>query len=121
MKLPGPTPLVVACHCVACQRRSGSPFGVTAYYPAERLAIAGPARMFERNTDEGNVFRTYFCATCGSTVYVKSDKHPALIGIPVGAIADPTFPGPVRSVWEQTMHGWAAIPGNVEHFAQGRG
>ena len=121
VELPGPAPAVVACHCIACQRRSGSPFGVLAYYLAEQLAITGEAARFERRTDEGNLFETFFCRTCGSTVYAKTSKHPTLIGVAFGAIADPNFQAPARSVWEQSMHHWVKMPGEVEHFSKGRG
>ena len=120
-ELSGAAPIVVACHCVACQRRSGSPFGVIAYYPADQVAIRGEATKFERPTDEGNRFQTSFCPTCGSTVYVNADKHPTMIGVPVGAIADPVFQAPLRSVWEQTKHNWVSMPADVQHFPRGRG
>jgi len=118
--LPGPTPAVVACHCVDCQRRSGSPFGVLAYYAADQLTIIGEAKRFVRPTASGGVFESYFCPDCGSTVYVKVGNHPTLIGVAVGAIADPAYPAPVRSVWEQSMHPWVALPEEVQHFPQGR-
>jgi hypothetical protein len=35
---------VVACHCVDCQRRTGSVFGVGAYYADEHIAITGATR-----------------------------------------------------------------------------
>lgn len=116
--LPGPTPAVVACHCIACQRRSGSPFGVLAYYLADQVAVSGAAVRFERDTDEGRRFETFFCGTCGSTVYTLAQKHPGMIGVPVGAIADPAYQPPIRSVWEQTMHAWVTIPA-AQHFPQG--
>ena len=121
VELPGPTPVVVACHCIACQRRSGSPFGVIAYYPADQITIKGNSRHFERPTDEGNIFGAFFCPTCGSTVYAQSGKHPTMIGVPVGAIGDPEYPAPVRSVWEQSMHRWVMVPGEIQHFPMGRG
>jgi len=121
VELLGPASAVVACHCIACQRRSGSPFGILAYYPVDQLAITGEATQFERPTDEGNRFETSFCPRCGSTVYARSDKHPAMIGVAVGAIADPNFQAPVRSVWEQSMHKWVTMPGGVQHFPRGRG
>jgi hypothetical protein len=65
LSLPEPSRLVVACHCLDCQRRTGAPFGVA-----------------------------------------------------VGAIADPTYPAPARSVFEQSKHGWVEIAA-VEHFPQG--
>ncbi len=120
VELPGPTLAVVACHCVYCQRRTGSPFGVLAYYPADILKISGEATRFERPTASGGVFESFFCPACGSTVYAKTEKHPAMIGVAVGAVADPGFQRPVRSVWEETMHDWVSIPGEVQHFDHGR-
>jgi hypothetical protein len=121
VELPSSTPAVVACHCIACQRRSGSPFGVLAYYPADQLAITGEVTQFARATEEGNLFETSFCPRCGSTVYARAGKHPTMIGVAVGAIADPGFQAPVRSVWEQSMHNWVSMPGDVQHFPRGRG
>jgi hypothetical protein len=120
VELPGPTPAVVACHCIDCQRRTGSPFGLLAWYSAHQVTIRGNSTRFERPTAEGNVFQTFFCPQCGSTVYAKAGKHPTLIGITVGAIADPSFQPPVRSVWEQSMHPWVTLPEGTQHFPKGR-
>jgi hypothetical protein len=118
--LPDSAAAVVACHCIACQRRSGSPFGVLAYYPAEQVTIMGEAKRYARPTDAGHSFETFFCTECGSTVYARAATHPALIGIAVGAIADPDFQAPTRSVWEQSMHSWVSLPSGVGHFPKGR-
>ena len=118
--LPATTPAVVACHCTACQRRTGAPFGVLAYYPADQMTIAGEATRFDRAGESGGTFENYFCPACGTTVYVRTAKHPALIGVAVGAVADPGFPPPVRSVWEETRHGWVTIPSAVEHHRRNR-
>ena len=120
VSLPGPSPAVVACHCSYCQRRSGSPFGVLAYYPSEMLQIEGQATRFERTTDSGGIFETFFCPTCGSTVYARAGKHPTMLGIAIGTVEDPSFPPPVRSVWEERKHAWVAIPEPVEHHPRGR-
>jgi hypothetical protein len=120
VELPGPTAAVVACHCVDCQRRTGSPFGVLAYYATDQVTISGEAKRFERPTAEGNVFETFFCPECGSTVYGKAGKHPTLVGIAVGTIADPSFQPPVRSVWEQSMHAWVTLPEGIQRFPKGR-
>ena len=118
--LPGPSPAVVACHCSYCQRRSGSPFGVLAYYPSEMLKIAGQATHFERPTASGGTFETFFCPTCGSTVYARAGKHPSMLGVAVGTFGDPQYPAPVRSVWEEGKHDWVVIPEPVEHHPRGR-
>ena len=114
------TDQVVVCHCQACQRRSGSPFGMVAYYAEADVAIAGQSVEFTRKADSGNSFTGGFCPVCGTTVWFRGDLKPGVIGIPVGTFADPDFCPPVRSVWEQTMHRWVAIPGAIPHFPKGR-
>jgi hypothetical protein len=117
LSLPGPSGLVVACHCVDCQRRTGAPFGVGAFYPAEAVTISGTPKAYVRTGASGGKVRSYFCANCGSTVYWRADNLPHMIGVAVGTIADASYPPPVRSVFEQSKHAWVEIPG-AERFAQ---
>ncbi|WGD55861.1 GFA family protein [Bradyrhizobium sp. CB1650] len=119
LSLPGPSSLVVACHCVDCQRRTGAPFGVGAFYSAAVVTISGTPKEYVRAAASGGEVRSYFCRDCGSTVYWMSDNLPAMIGVAVGAMADPRHPAPFRSVFEQSKHGWVEISGAaVEHFQQ---
>ena len=90
------------------------------YYPSELLEIRGDATRYDRPTATGGVFETFFCPTCGSTVYARAGKHPSMLGVALGAINDPHFQPPVRSVWEEGKHDWVVIPEPVEHFPQGR-
>ena len=120
-EISGEPDAVVMCHCVACQRRSGSPFGVAAYYPTERVKLTGISKSYTRIADSGNEFTTGFCPECGSSVWLQGPLKPGVIGITVGAIADPDFPAPVRSVWEQTRHGWVDVGFTDVHFPRGRG
>jgi len=119
VELPETSLLVIACHCLDCQRRTGAPFGVLAYYWLEQIKIKGEAKSYERSSAEGNAVETFFCQTCGSTVYIKLEKKPALVGVSVGAIADPAFQAPTWSVWEQSKHRWLEMPGNMQHFERG--
>ena len=111
---------VVACHCVECQRRTGSVFGVGAYYPQECITVSGATKEYVRPTEVGHQFVTHFCPTCGSSVYWRSGKNPGLLGIAVGAFADTAFPPPVRSVWERSRHPWVQVEPAQQHFPQGR-
>ena len=117
----GAEPMVVLCHCIDCQKRSGSPFGAMAYYPEGSVTVAGEAREYARPTDSGNTFTTGFCPSCGSTVYAKASGFPGITGVTVGTIADPAFPAPARSVYEQSRHHWLAMPEGTPGFARGRG
>lgn len=120
LSLPGPTNRVAACHCIACQRRTGAPFGVAAFYPVEAVTISGTPKEYVRVADSGGKVRFYFCSECGSTVYWKPDNLPTMIGVAIGAIADSNFPAPVKSVFEQSKHAWVEINGaDIEHLQQG--
>src|SRR5262245_36369720 len=93
---------VVVCSCKDCQRRSGSPIGEGAYYVRDKLSISGEAREYARQTDAGNTFHTFFCTTCGTSLYFFSSRDPNRVGVAVGAFADPSFPAPQRSVFEES-------------------
>ncbi|MGE3302965.1 MAG: GFA family protein [Hyphomonadaceae bacterium] len=120
VRTEGEPEAVVACHCTECQRRTGSVFGVGAYFAHGQVAISGAASSFLREV-EGRPFRTFFCPTCGTSVYWETAKHPGGVGVAVGAFADPCFPPPSRSVWEQSAHAWVAIAPAAQHLPRGRG
>jgi hypothetical protein len=104
------------CHCLACQRRTGSTFGVQARFPRDRVRIEGASTEYVRTSDDGDSITFHFCPTCGSTVYYWLEEAPELLAIPVGAFADPTFPAPRVSVYESRRHPWTAVPADAEHF-----
>jgi hypothetical protein len=109
---------VSICHCLECQRRTGSVFGTQARFArAQVTAIEGRPAQYVRVGDEGNAITFHFCGACGSTVYWVISGEPELIAVAVGAFADPGFPPPRRSFYERRRHGWAAVPETVvEHW-----
>ena len=62
---------VSVCHCLACQRRTGSAFGYQARFPIEVFEIEGDYKEHVRYSDEGEERRSSFCPECGSTVFWK--------------------------------------------------
>jgi hypothetical protein len=107
------------CHCRACQKRSGSVYGVQARFPRHQVtSIAGQATQFTRAAESGNSVTFHFCPFCGSTVYWELSGYPEVIAIAVGAFADPHFPEPRISVYEATRHRWVMRPADLhmEHL-----
>ncbi len=103
------------CHCLACQRRTGSIFGVQARFPADQVRIEGRYSEYVRISDEGEARTFSFCPECGATVFYKAAAAPELVAVPVGAFADPTFPAPKVYVFESRRHPWFEIPDTIEH------
>ena len=115
----GEPEFVSQCHCTACQRRTGSPFGVGAYFRRDAVKLAGPTKTFVRKVEgTERTIVNHFCPACGSTVYWMADLRPQHIGIGVGAFADCEFMRPNRSVWTQHKHDWIALPDGVPAFPQ---
>jgi hypothetical protein len=100
-------PVVVSlCHCLACQRRTGSVFGVAGLFPREAVTVTGTMRDFARPSDSGFDVTHHFCPDCGSTVWWEPKRRPDLIAVASGAFADPQFPPPTQSVNEANRHPW---------------
>ena len=108
------------CHCRACQRRTGAVMHFGAYFTAARVAIVGAFKTYTRPADSGYAISFHFCPECGSSVYWQASRFPRHYGVAVGAFADPTFPSPAFSVWEEAMHRWLRLAPGVERFPQGR-
>jgi hypothetical protein len=109
---------VSVCHCLDCQKRSGSAFAVQARWRDGDVEIAGLSKTWVRVADSGRRATQRFCETCGSTVVYTIEDWPGVTGIPVGAFADPKFPSPMFSVYEHRKHGWTVISGEeVQHSA----
>ena len=104
---------ISVCHCLDCQRRSGSVFAAQARFPASGVVVAGDADTFVRIGKRKATF--HFCRICGSTVYYLIDGDDN-IAIPIGAFADPGFPVPTISVYEQRKHSWVNMPFDMEHY-----
>ena len=108
---------VSVCHCLACQRRTGSVFGAQARFPREAVTVVGASTEYVRTGDEGTKSTFRFCPKCGATVYYTLEGYSEAVAIPVGAFADPSFPGPSFSVYEERMHFWIHMPSDIEHMA----
>lgn len=107
---------VSICHCLNCQRRSGGPFAQQARFPRENVVLNGRSTEFVLAGDSGSTARFHFCPHCGATVWYVAEALPDYIIIPVGAFADPGFPAPTVSVYEERMHGWVVPPADAEHY-----
>jgi hypothetical protein len=103
------------CHCLACQRRTGSAFAIQARFPSDRVHVVGRFSDYLRLSDEGGEQRTFhFCPNCGGTVFYTTADAPDVIAVPVGAFADPSFPPPTVSVYDSRRHPWVGLPATIE-------
>jgi hypothetical protein len=104
---------VSICHCLACQRRTGSAFGVQARFDAGQVTTEGRHTDYTRISDDGDERVFSFCPDCGATVFYRITAIPDMVAVPVGAFADPGFAPPIRSIYENRQHGWVRLPDGI--------
>jgi len=112
--------LVAVCHCLVCQRRTGSALGVQARFPADQVTVTGEWSTYTRISETGRTASYRFCPTCGNTVIIENEGSPGLVTLPVGAFADPDFPAPSWSFFEGRKFPWLSVAGdNIKHLEEG--
>ena len=106
---------VSICHCTACQRRTGSAFGMQAGYRPGQITVSGRSTEYPRTSDEADrklhVF--HFCPDCGSTLYYTEPDEPELVVVMTGTFADPDFPMPITSGYHLRRHRWIGLPEEI--------
>jgi hypothetical protein len=106
--------MVSSCCCLQCQRRTGSLFGVTAFFAeAQVTAVEGEETTFRRIGHSGKGLNFHFCPRCGSTVYWEPEARPGRVAVAAGAFADPGFPAPQRMIWTESRHPWVCTPDDL--------
>ena len=110
---------VSICNCLACQRRTGSAFGMQAGFKADQVQVVGRFNDYSRISDEADrkehVF--HFCPECGSQVFYTEPSEPELIVVSVGSFADPSFPPPTESGYDTRRHPWVGLPDSIQRGA----
>ncbi len=125
--VPGEPAVVVLCNCKQCQKRTGSIFGVSAYFPEQTVSVSGKSKVFTRVSDRGNTVDCHFCPECGTTLFwdisvVPDEPDPLETnrrGVAIGCFADPTFRSPQLVVWAIYQHHWARFPESVPTYNRG--
>ncbi len=100
---------VAVCHCLDCQRRTGSAFSVNARFARDRVAVTGQTRSWGRIGDEGSRLTYHFCPACGGLVWYENSESPGWCAVPVGAFADPGFPAPGFEIYDSRRHDWVCV------------
>jgi hypothetical protein len=102
------------CHCLACQRRTGSAFGLQARWPKDRVDVTGRYTEYVRSSDAGEERTFRFCPECGATVFWTTEGWAETIAVAIGAFADPSFPQPTVSVYGPRRYPWLSLPDGIE-------
>jgi len=117
LRVEGDPIRVSMCHCLACQRRTGSAFGIQARFSSNQVRVVGRYNDYVRTSDEGEGEGTFhFCPDCGATVFYELSSVADVVAVPIGAFAEPDFPPPTVSIYESRRHPWLGMTATMEHY-----
>ena len=76
-ELDGHPAWVLACHCNACKKRTGSAYGISVMVDnASVKQFVGETKTYTRTGDTGNTVHYEFCPKCGTTLRWHVDIVP---------------------------------------------
>lgn len=104
--------LHAVCHCNNCKRRTGSAFGLSAYFADTNVVrVTGPTAIYEVDNKEfGNRQQRHFCPGCGTTLFWKISTLPNLTGIAGGCFVEQPLPEPTHTVSNHGKCAWLELP-----------
>lgn len=106
---------ISVCHCLNCQRRSGSAFSAQVRFLNTDVTITGASQSWRTIGDSGRWAEFSFCPTCGTELFYRIEYFPDMLAIPLGTFDDPQAFTPEISVWESRMHPWLSVDGIAQH------
>jgi len=110
-------PLFVhCCHCLNCQRQTGSAFVINVLIEADRVELlAGDPQPVEVPRDDGSTQTIYRCPGCQIAVYSQYAR-PEVRFLRAGTLDDPASVAPDVHIFTRSKLPWVALPESVAAF-----
>ena len=111
-------PMIVhCCHCLDCQRQTGSAFVLNALIEADRVTLlSGETTPSSMPTDSGRPHDVHRCAKCGTAVWSTYGGIAALRFVRVGTLDDPAALLPDVHIYTRSKQPWLALPDGARSF-----
>ena len=110
-------PLFVhCCHCLNCQRQTGSAFVINALIEADRVELlAGEPQEISVPREAGEDQVIWRCPTCQIAVYSSYGRFPVRF-VRAGTLDDPASISPDVHIFTRSKVPWVTLPESVPAF-----
>jgi hypothetical protein len=114
----GSEPMIVhCCHCLDCQRQTGSAFVLNALIETDRVALlSGAPVALAVPTDSGRPHEIFRCPRCQTALWSDYGRRGVLRFGRVGTLDDPSALQPDVHIYTRTKLPWVALPAGVPAF-----
>ena len=103
------------CHCLDCQRSSGTGHFSLAFFPKDKVIIKGNTSSFTTKADDGPEITRHFCPECGSRLFAINNVN-SFMSIAVGCLNDNSWFKPQAIVYNKRKPAWDFMDGNLPIF-----
>jgi len=118
-RLASPPMFVHCCHCLDCQRQTGSAFVLNALIETDRIALlAGKPEPVPVPTDSGRPHDIHRCPKCQTAVWSDYGRRPNLRFVRIGTLDDPTALAPDVHIYTRSKQPWVTLPAGTPAFAE---
>jgi hypothetical protein len=109
---------VRGCHCIDCQKLSGTAFRTTVMSEPDGVIFTkGKAKEYIKIAANGNRRAHGFCQHCGSSLYVTTEeKSNRIYGIRVGTLEQRNDLIPCFQTWHRSAVPWLKQLNNIPAF-----
>lgn len=113
-ELATPPMWVNCCHCLDCQRQTGSAFAINAIIETDRIVVSGETPHAVRvPTDSGYPHDIYRCPICQTALWSDYGGRDWLRFVRVGTLDDKDALRPDIHIFTRSKRPWIALPPDV--------
>jgi hypothetical protein len=103
---------VHCCHCLDCQRQTGSAFVLNALIEADRVQLLqGDTRGFVQPTGSGRPHIIHRCADCGTALWSNYGGREEIRFVRVGTLEQPSALQPDLHIYTRSKQPFVKLPG----------
>jgi hypothetical protein len=107
---------VHCCHCLNCQRQTGSAFVINLLIEADRVeVVSGVPHAVDAPRDDGSAQRIFRCPDCEVAVFSEYAR-PEVLFVRGGTLDDPTGVTPDVHIYTRSKVGWFSLPPETPAF-----
>lgn len=110
-------PPLYACHCLSCQRWSGSAFGLHMLSAASAVQTVGETAIFEHE-HQGQTSTQHACGTCHTRLFNETTAAPGMRVVRAGILDGSERLEPVAHIWTRRKQPWLVLPATIAQWQE---
>jgi Uncharacterized conserved protein len=110
-------PPLYACHCLNCQRWSGSAFGLHLLCPAQSVEAVGELCEYA-DEHQGHSSTQYACAVCLTRLFNETTAAPGVRVVRAGVLEGASQWTPRAHIWAKRKQSWIVLPADAPQWPE---